>query len=144
MLPKSFHNKNLGLLLIRIALGVAFVAHGWAKITHIDMFHGFFASIGLSSIVWLYLAAYGEFLGGLALIFGVFTRYASVVLTIIMIVAISFVHIKNGYNLQGGYEYQSVLLLVSIALGLTGAGRYSVDAHYMHKCHEHCEGEHHC
>lgn len=144
MISKCLHNKSVGLLLIRVALGVAFITHGWMKINNIEMTHAFFMSIGLSSIVWTYLAAYGEFLGGLGLVLGLWTRKAGLVLTIIMIVAISFVHWKYGYNMEKGYEYQSVLLLGSLALAFTGAGKYALDARFMHKCDEHCQNGNHC
>ena len=125
--------KDVGLLLLRLILGVVFIYHGWAKVTNIEGTLGFFSSIGLGSTALVYLAAYGEFLGGILMILGLWTRLVAPVLVIIMAVAIQTVHLKNGFSAAaGGYEFALTLLVVSDAAGMLGAGKYSVDA-YMHR-----------
>ena len=121
--------KDTGLLLLRLVLAVVFIYHGWAKITNIDATLGFFSQIGLGNIVLVYLAGYGEFIGGILMGLGLLTRYASLVLVAISAVAIGTVHISKGFGIMGGgYEYVLTLLVVSAAVGMMGAGRYSLDA----------------
>jgi putative oxidoreductase len=126
--------KDLGILLIRLVLGAVFIYHGWAKVGNIDGTLAFFSQIGLGNILLVYLAAYGELIGGILLVLGLWTRYITPVLVIIMAVAIQTVHLKNGFDImQGGYEYALTLLVVSAAVGMIGAGKYSVDTHLTKK-----------
>ena len=121
--------KDTGLLLLRLVLAVVFIYHGWAKITNIDGTLGFFTQIGLGNTVLVYLAGYGEFIGGILMGIGLLTRYASLVLMAVSAVAIATVHLSKGFGIMGGgYEYVLTLLVVSAAVGLMGAGKYSVDA----------------
>jgi len=120
------NNKDLGILLIRIAIGAVFVHAGWLKIQMMDAVVNGFTSSGIPAAL-AYFVTYVELIGGAALILGVFVRYTGVLLAIIMLVAIGKVHISNGFGLQnGGYEYVFVLLLSSLALVTLGAGAYSL------------------
>ena len=119
--------RNLGLLLLRLVLGVVFIYHGWGKITNIGGTQAFFSSIGLGNIALVYLAAYGEFIGGILMILGMWTCYAGIVLAIISLVALLTVHLPKGFNImQGGYEYILTLLVLSVSVAMMGAGKYSV------------------
>lgn len=125
-LTQYLHNQNLGILLIRIALGVVFIHAGWLKITGMDVVVAGFGAIGIPTAL-AYIVAYAEFIGGIALILGIFVRSVSVVLAVIMVVAIAKVHFASGFGLQnGGYEYTFVLLLGSLAMITFGAGAYSI------------------
>jgi putative oxidoreductase len=122
-------------LALRLAAGFIFAAHGAQKL--FGWFGGyglegtgqFMASIGLSpGYLMALLAGSAELLGGLALILGLFVRPAAAVLAATMVVAIFTVHIDKGlFMSNNGYEFGLALLVVSISLAISGAGRASVD-----------------
>lgn len=123
------HNPDFGVLLMRVAIGLVFLTHGWQKVGNMEQTIGFFGSIGIPAFL-TYIVAYGEVIGGLLLIVGFFTRYAGIFLAVLMVYAVFFVHFKNGYSLaNGGYEYALTLLLGALALAMTGSGKYSVAKH---------------
>jgi len=122
-------------LVVRIPLAVIFMAHGAQKL--LGWFGGYgiggtaqyMDSIGLTpGIVLASLAGGAEFFGGLALLLGLLVRPASVALAFTMLVAIFSVHISKGLFLSnGGFEYGLALLAVTVALVISGAGRFSLD-----------------
>ena len=122
-------------LALRIPVGIIFAAHGAQKL--FGWFGGYgldgtgqwMASIGLApGVLMALLAGSAEFFGGLALIFGLLVRPASVVLAFTMVVAILSVHIGNGlFMSNNGYEFGLALLAASAALAIGGGGRASVD-----------------
>lgn len=118
--------------------------HGWQKISAgVDMTAGFFGQVGIDwlfgALFWANVVAYTEFIGGIALVLGIFVRYVGVLLAIAMAVAVFVVHWSNGFSIgNGGYEFAMLLGLGALALVFTGAGRYSL-ARGMKMC-EHCEG----
>lgn len=128
-------SRDVALLLERLMLGTVFVFHGSQK-----MF-GAFGGYGLQGTAdWMAtvgiplpflsatLAASAELFGGIALALGVGTRLAVVPLVVTMLVATA-VHAGGGFAVtNGGVEYTLVLTTMLVALGLSGAGSYSVDA----------------
>lgn len=120
------HNPDVGLLFVRVAVGLVFIHAGWGKVSGIEQVVGFFGALGIPE--WLaYVVASVEFLGGIALVLGIFVRYAGILLASIMLVAIWKVHWANGFSAaNGGYENQLVLLLAALALMTSGAGKYSL------------------
>ncbi len=124
-----------GALALRIPIGIIFMAHGAQKL--FGWFGGYglegtaqwMASIGLEpGFLLAFLAASGEFFGGLFILLGLLTRPAAVVLAITMLVAIFAVHFENGLFLSNsGYEFGLALLAASISLLLSGAGSLALD-----------------
>jgi putative oxidoreductase len=118
----------IGLLLLRLTLGLIFLLHGAQKL------FGVFGGCGLAATTqfmnmlglhpakwWATIAAWGEFVGGLLL--------AALLVVAVMLVAIMKVHARKGFwNSQGGYEYNLVLSALATVLGLVGAGAFSLDA----------------
>lgn len=116
-------NNDVALLLVRVGLALVFIAHGWDKVSGMEGTIGFFSSIGLSA-VWAYIVAYVELLGGVAMLFGVFTGWAGVALAANMVGAIGLVKISKGFI--GGYEFDLMLFLAAIAISLSGPGVYTI------------------
>jgi putative oxidoreductase len=121
----------LGLLLVRLVMGSAFVFHGWPKIQN-PM--GWMTAMGGSSVPSFLqaLAALAEFGGGVALILGLLTPIAAFGLVCQMIGALVLVHLPEGHPFvaQGGpsFELPLVYLVLAILLLALGPGKWSLDA----------------
>lgn len=122
---------DLGLLLLRLTTGAIFATHGAQKL-FVYGFGGVSGAFGGMHIpapgITGPLTGLVEFFGGLALIFGLLTRLAGLGLGIVMLGAIAFVHVSNGFSAPNGFEYPLALLGANVALALIGAGRFSLDA----------------
>src|SRR5882762_7675944 len=90
-------NRSLGLLLIRVAVGLIFLMHGWGKIHSIPMVEGMFLHFGLGSWVGDFIA-WLEVIGGICMILGVLTRVFGVIFGIEMLVAVFLTGFARGYQ----------------------------------------------
>lgn len=127
---------NLGLLIIRVVIGLTFMGHGAQKL--FGWFGGYgpkgtggwMESIGIKPGVQMaIIAGLSELVGGLLFASGLLTPVGAFLIASTMVVAILKVHGQNGYwSDKGGFEYQLVLIAVVIGVALIGAGSYSVDA----------------
>jgi putative oxidoreductase len=124
-------------LVLRIAVAVIFTAHGAQKLFGAFGGYGiagtaqFFEQLGIyPGNLWAVVVGLTEFLGGLAVLAGLFTRYAATLLSILMLVAIIKVHLPNGFFLPDGIEYAFALLGANLTLLMGGAGEVSLD-HYI-------------
>ena len=125
---------DLGILVLRLALGIMFVAHG------LQMAFGLFGGSGVKgfsqmlsglgfapAMLWAYIASYTVLLGGLLVIFGVQTRLAAVLLLIFILTAGISVHLGKGFFLSnGGYEYTFIIAAICLALILLGPGKFNI------------------
>ena len=121
--------NGAGLLALRLVVGLIFVMHGGQKlfVKGLPTVAGFLGSIGMTPpAFWAALLTGAELAGGLALIAGVLTRMAALTLGVTMVVAIATVLWAKGFFLPG-YEFALTLFAASIALALTGPGRYACD-----------------
>jgi putative oxidoreductase len=122
---------GLGLLLLRVVMGAAFIFHGWPKIQNATTWMG--PEAPFPGILQA-LAAAAEFGGGIALILGAFTPLAALLLAGTMFVAAFLVHMAAGDPFvatgpgQRSYELALVYLAASLLFLLAGPGHLSVDA----------------
>jgi putative oxidoreductase len=122
---------NAALAILRVIVGIIFVAHGAQKLfTYgLEGVSGAFAGMGVPMPgIAGPAVAFLEFFGGIALILGLLTRLAALGLAITMLGAIFMVHLAAGFFMPQGYEFVLALFGVAVALAVAGAGEYSVDA----------------
>lgn len=126
---------GFGLTVVRILVGIIFVAHGSQKLFGAFGGYGlegtgqYMASLGLTpGYLMALLSGSAEFFGGLGLVVGLLARPAAVVLAATLVVAIFSVHISHGlFMANNGYEFALALLGGVIAVLIEGAGKFSVD-----------------
>lgn len=121
--------RSLGLLALRIGVGVILVMHGYGKLfghaPGMTAFTGMVTGMGFPLPgLFAWLAALSEFLGGLALLLGIFTSVAAVFTGIVMLVALFMVK-KFNFPMA---DPDLALLAGIVALGCMGPGRYSLAA----------------
>jgi len=128
--------SSIGLLIIRLVLGLTLAGHGSQKLFGwfggggIKGTGGWMESIGIKpGALFAVFAGLGEFCGGLGVAVGLLTPIAVIGIVIVMLVAIFTVHIKKGFwGTNGGYEYPLLVIAGAIAIALIGAGPISIDA----------------
>jgi putative oxidoreductase len=126
---------DVGLLVLRLVLGVIFIGHGAQKLfgsfggPRISGFAKMLEQLGVKRAKPMaILAGLAEFVGGILAILGFLTPLAALAL-IGVIVAVLTVHLKNGFfNTNGGYEFNLALAGIAFTLLIVGAGAYSLDS----------------
>jgi putative oxidoreductase len=119
--------QPLALLVMRLALGVIMLAHGYQNtFRHLHDHVHMVVSLGIPA--WLgYVSAFTEFFGGLLILVGFFTRPAAFAICIDLMVAIWRVHWHNGLTGDHGYEFPLALAALAFALIFFGGGPISMD-----------------
>jgi putative oxidoreductase len=126
---------SYGLLVLRAVAGLTMSAHGAQKL------FGWFGGPGLQGTAGMtrslgfrlptpmaLLLALTETGAGLLFAIGFLTPLAAFGIVVVMLVAITLVHWKNGFfNGKGGYEFNLLILTTMVALAATGPGRFSLD-----------------
>lgn len=124
----SARQLSLGLAALRIAVGTIFIRHGAQKLFTFGFagVTGAFTQMGvpLPGVMGPFIAVL-EFFGGIALVLGFLTRLVALGFAFDMLGAILLVQLKKGFS---SYELEFLLLGSSVALFLTGAGGFSLDA----------------
>jgi putative oxidoreductase len=125
---------SLGLLVLRLAVGLVFIAHGWNHIFGGGKIAGtarWFDSLGMRpGIMHAWTASLTELGAGALLVVGLLTPLAGAGVVGVMLVAWITNHIKNGFFVfrpGEGYEYVMTLTFCGLALAATGAGKWSID-----------------
>ena len=119
------------LLILRLALGVLMLTHGWGKLSKIlSGSYEFGDPIGLGPVASLYLATFAEFGCSILVILGLGTRLAVIPLMIVMLVAALIVHADDPF---GRKEKPLLYLFPFLALLITGPGKFSLDFYLFGK-----------
>jgi len=127
---------DLGLLIVRLVVGLALAAHGAQKL------FGWFGGYGLDGTGQFMetlgfhpgrrhaaLAGLAEFGGGVLVTLGLLTPLGAALIASVMLVATITVHLKNGFFAAGGgYEYNLVLAAAAVSIAFIGPGAFSIDA----------------
>ena len=129
--------------MLRLVMGVIFLAHGAQKALGWFGGYGFSGTMGFFTqqmhipAVFAFLAICAEFLGGIGLILGTLGRIAAFGIACNMVVAMLMVHISNGLfmNWSGqqkgeGFEFHLLALAITVVLMVRGSGALSVD-HFL-------------
>lgn len=125
---KTVENEQYAALLLRIALGTMYVAHGLLKFLVFTLpgTAAFFESVSLPG--WLaYPVAVAEIAGGILLLAGTATRTVALALLPVLLGAL-YVHWANGWlftNEGGGWEYVAFLFVASVVQALLGDGAFT-------------------
>jgi putative oxidoreductase len=127
---------NIGLLLIRLVIGILFIGHGAQKLFGwfggygLKGTGGWFESIGMKpGVTMALMAGLTELVGGVLFALGLVTPLGGILIAATMVIAIAKVHGANGlWSTSNGYEYNLVLLAVTIGIALVGPGQYALDA----------------
>lgn len=130
---KNGMNPELGLTILRIVLGVIFIAHGLPKITTgiegtAEMFAGLSIPAPLAAAWFIALL---ETLGGLLLVAGFLVTPVALLLAAHMLTGIILVHAANGFYVigagQGGIEFNLLLGAALLAMVFCGPGLAAID-----------------
>lgn len=125
----SEYFRSLGLLLARLLIAYGFYEPALMKWNDIHAVAQWFGSIGIVFPLFnAYLAAFTEAAGVILLAFGLLTRFISLPLIIVMIVAIVTVHLPNGFSAgDNGYEIPLYYMIFLLLFFAEGAGKFSLD-----------------
>jgi len=133
-------SESWAITVVRVILGVIFVAHGAQKV--FGWFGGYglkgttayFRSMGLPLPI-AYLVCFFELLSGVGLILGLLTRLAALAVIVVMVGAIATVHAKNGFFINWeltpgkghGYEANLAFIAMAVACLIAGGGLLALD-----------------
>jgi putative oxidoreductase len=124
------NTDDAGKLVLRAALAIILLFHGYAKLTGGIGFVGDMLAKAGAPAALGYLVYVGEVLAPLMILAGVFARPAALVVAINMVVAVLLVHTGQFFTINdtGGWalELQGMFFIAAVAVALLGAGRYSV------------------
>jgi len=125
--------------IIRFITGILLIPHGYGKLEkgwngNLDGFISFldkeFSNPLFTGFFLAYLIAFTEFLGGICIAFGFFTRIAAFSVTIFMAFAVLY-HLPHGFFWsKEGYEYPLMWGVITFAIFLRGSGEMSIDKRF--------------
>ncbi len=130
---------DIGMLIVRVVIGALFAGHamqklaGWFGGYGLKGMAGYFDSIGIKpGYLMALLAGLAELGGGILFAFGFLTWVGAGLIILTMLIAVFKVHGRNGlWVTSNGFEYNLVLIVVALAVGLAGPGDYSLDSLWL-------------
>lgn len=120
-------SRDLGILVLRVGLGVLMLTHGWGKLMKLieqGLDAGFADPLGIGEFPSLVLTVLAEFFCSILIIFGWKTRWVSIPLAFTMLIAAFVVHVEDPWARQ---ELPLLYLTGYVCLIFTGSGKYAVD-----------------
>lgn len=124
---QRFHLASSAALLLRFSVGIIFIFHGWPKLAHPQQWAGAFLHMGFPGF-FAQIAGLLEVVGGVLLLFGLFTRLAASLLAIEMMIAVGRVDLPSGPVWRvDNYELSLLLAATAFALVANGPGSLSFD-----------------
>lgn len=123
------NGKSVSLLLARLTVAYGFYEPAMQKWSDISSVATWFGTLGIPfPTLNAYLAASTELLGVVLLTLGLFTRLISIPLMVVMVVAITTVHLSHGFSAgDNGFEIPLYYLLFLALFASLGAGKFSFD-----------------
>ncbi len=130
----NFTYPKIANLILRLSVGWVFIYHGAQKS------FGAFGGPGVNGFgKWLFsiqvpypevsawLASGAELICGTALVLGIYARWATLPLVVVMLVAIIYVHGPNGFNIMNkGFEYNFILIAALMTIFLQGPSKWGI------------------
>jgi putative oxidoreductase len=116
--------------LVRLAIGWNLMVHGWGKImAGAGAVLPAYSAIGFSHpLAMVYLSTWLEFIGGICIALGLFTRFFAAAIAIELAYITFGLYWPNGFSwLKRGYEYTLMWGWLSFAIALRGGGPWSLD-----------------
>lgn len=107
---------KISLVLVRLILGFSMLMHGIDKVSGLEGTVGFFSSLGIPALM-AYLVIAVEIIGGIFMIIGLLVPLVSLGFVVVLGTAMILLGLNRGY--VGGFELEFVLIILSIAAGLT-------------------------
>ena len=126
MIPVLFGFSDWALFVLRIAVAVIFIVHGFPKLKDLKTNASNFNMMGFRpGMLWGTIVAVIEAIGGVLLLLGLMTQFIGVLLAIQMTVAALWKK-KGGQKLAGGYELDLLLVAATLILATMGGGALSI------------------
>ncbi len=151
LMSKCSH-KGVAVFILRLVLGLVFLSHGWEKFSEAFSTPGFFDQVQIGK-VWFYIIASIESVGGVALIVGLFTRYASSLVALMLLCQAIFLELPFlftklatvpaeqatiGFKIMaifGSLEMDLILVASLLILVTSGSGIWSLARWCKCRCH---------
>lgn len=129
-LVSGVSNADLAATILRVAMGVMFLAHAWLKLAIFTPAGtvGFFESLGFPGFL-AYLVIAAELAGGIALILGVWSRWVALALVPVLLGSIYAPHGAAGFffsNEGGGWEFPAFWAIALVVQSLLGDGAFAL------------------
>lgn len=117
-------------LILRIAVGIIMMRHGWQKWSGgAEGVAGFFGKLGMPvsmapALAWVVIVV--ELIGGLCLLLGILSRLWALLFAVVMVVAIIMARMPESKGFLDGYELEFLLFGAALTIALMGGGKPAV------------------